>query len=212
MPISTNAPFNNLGHTMVLRDIEQLWLSIQDLQTSLGAQPSGDLNPGGGQQASQQVPDSTASGTPTDSGSASTGPAFGASGLCSGTAATTFITASSPYIDTDAGWDGAHTFTAPASGVYRISCTAAVNLFGSGGDVFGVTLRTWINASTFFDLPTFLTIQFGQANAALTFTGVYPLTAGDTTYWQIALTNISGGSLISMHTTAFLGLNWLRDA
>ena len=63
MPYSTNAPRNDQGWAQVLRDIEVLYLKLQELNNGNyinnedGSQGSGDLNPGGGSQVSQQIPD-----------------------------------------------------------------------------------------------------------------------------------------------------------
>ncbi len=127
MPFSTNAPFNDKGHAEVLRDIEQLYLKLQELFDA-----AGDLNPGGGKPVSQDnADDGLGTGTADDSAATVVG-AFvelkvsGTQTVASpSTVPVTNFTTANPNSSL-AGWSsGAGTFTAPADGVYLFAISAS---------------------------------------------------------------------------------------
>lgn len=196
MPISTNAPFNEFGHAQILRDIEQLYLKLQELNNSNlindqpGTQGSGDLNPGGGSQTSQQVPQD-AWGSHNQQGAAAgslEGLNYGAGGgsqnVTHGASGVALTIMGSQFADTLGGWNPATgIFTAPTAGLYLITISLLVQTDGLGGYLYldiGPSLVDAVAPS-----PTKAGVG---AFATLSYAGVFWLEAGQAVALQLGST------------------------
>ena len=145
MPLSTNAPHNKFGHAMVLRDIEYLYLKLQELYRISGVN-DGDLNPGGGVGVSQEVPDDAWGAVPGEDGDR-----LDVAHMVLTVPATALTTgqrcqASSIESDPTASWDSvAHQFTIPRDGVYRVDVSASTAAASAGALVAGSALFVYRN-------------------------------------------------------------------
>lgn len=145
MPISTNAPFNEFGQSMILRDIEQLYLALNGAGTG---------SPGDGQTQDQSAATSQDSGGVPDLSGLATATyvdnaiaaipatatydlhAFGNLTPSSGTNVASYTDTTGNAVASLSG----NTFTVPASGVYTI----VSRLFGNWGGAPPANLLTTI--------------------------------------------------------------------
>lgn len=186
MPYSTNTENDELGHAQVLRDVEALYQLIADLQVQLGAEPGGDLNPGGGASVSQQVPDNmVGSGAQSPSSASSSAVGFSAKNI--GTlilvkATPTVLVLANGYTDTQGTYASNGIFTAAATGLYHIVGTASFLIYTQAGNLSSsAVLNMTVAGSLLYDESDHAvttTIASGL-NLNATVGGCFRLNAGD---------------------------------
>jgi hypothetical protein len=196
MPQSTNAPFNEFGYSMVLRDIETLYIKLQELNNSnlindqVGTQGSGDLNPGGGSQTSQRVPQD-AWGNSNQPGAAAAGSlaglnyaASGSQNVAHGASGVALTCMGNQFADTLGGWNPATgLFTAPVAGLYLITISLFVETDGLGGYLYLDIGPGMVDAVA----PSPTKASPG-AFATLCYAGAFFLAAGQTVALQLGST------------------------
>ncbi len=143
MPLSTNAPFNEQGYSQVLRDIEQLYMKVQELY---GA--AGDLNPGGGQAVSQGNADDAIGTLKSDLAALRLAHVLEV-GLNGTPGINAFSTLTgSIVVDTEGGWSGS-AYTVSKRGVYLISGGLSLNCQGVLNDYASWSVHLLRNGSAF---------------------------------------------------------------
>lgn len=200
MPFSTNAPFNERGHAEQLRDIEYLYLKIQELFRATGIN-DGDLNPGGGQGVSQQVADDAWGSAPESGTGLTSADQGGFSGVYGTLASPVAISGllQIPWateVDSFGGWNGSF-YIVPRNGLYLVSMSATSTEsprtnsgMGCFADVYpasGGSIARCVNQSA--NLGAGLTREYGAGFCV----PVY-LQAGNPVAWSV---NAPAGTMFS---------------
>lgn len=225
MPLSTNAPFNEFGQSMILRDIEQLWLAqsggngsglpgdgaTQDKTLEM-SQENGDGS-GGLDLSKYATLDDLRRATGAPAPSVTTGYLYASGTISLGT---NFNTVDASYSSSSGSMTGAlsgKTFTAPFSGIYTICSRISVTFNRSAAvvasNIFSTTITPPYGTTADIRQVPFLNftatgIAWTSVSMSLTpnakWTGY--LAAGQTTVFThggngTASSDISGGTIFN---------------